>query len=650
MSGRPLLALVFVLLLRLPFLDQAIQGDDVYYLAGAQHAQIEPLHPNRAQYAFLGEIVPMQGHPHPPLNAWWLAGLLAVTGDIEERMYHTAYLLFSLLAAASVWSLARRFTTRPLEATLLALATPAFVVNGNSLEADLPFLAFWLAAAALFVRAVEERSRRRLAAAAVLMALAALAAYQAVVLIPILGLYLWLRARRWRWAWVAILTPAATLGAWQLFERLSTGALPAAVLASFFETYGLQSLSRKLTNAGALTAHLGWVVFPPLAVAAFGAGGKTLAAACVAAAGAALLDPHPLFWASFAVGVLVLIHWAGSIRQAIRSRCSEELFLAGWGLIFFAAALALFFAGSARYLLPLAAPAAMLAGRRLAKRPGWLWAGIVCQCALSLALARVNYEHWDGYRRFAQGLAPEAAHARVWINGEWGLRFYLESEGGLPLLRGQAVRPGDIVVSSRLAYPIPFTTGGGKPTLLREQAIHVSLPLRLIGLNARSAYSTAAFGLRPFDLGTGPVDVVRAEVVLEHPPALERLPMSAPEAERQIVSGVYQLEQNRFRWMGRRATILLKRPASPAPLYLIVYVPEAAPARRISIAVDGTPLSEHALGGPGLHTVVTPPVAAGPPVAGVTITVDRTFQTPGDHRELGVILSEIGFQLVPGRP
>ena len=36
-------------------------------------------------------------------------------------------------------------------ATLLFIATPAFVVNGNSLETDVVFLAFWMASVALFV-------------------------------------------------------------------------------------------------------------------------------------------------------------------------------------------------------------------------------------------------------------------------------------------------------------------------------------------------------------------------------------------------------------------------------------------------------------------------------------------------------------------
>ena len=75
--GRPrelLLVLGLVLLLRLPFLNQAIQGDDQTYLAEAAHAQVEPLHPGHTEYVFGGVEVDLRGHPHPPLNAWALAG------------------------------------------------------------------------------------------------------------------------------------------------------------------------------------------------------------------------------------------------------------------------------------------------------------------------------------------------------------------------------------------------------------------------------------------------------------------------------------------------------------------------------------------------------------------------------------------------
>src|SRR3954470_3015280 len=187
-SNKPLLwLLALVLLIRLPFLNQAIQGDDHIYLAEAEHALIDPLHPSDVKYVFLGDDVDLRGHSHPPGNAWPLAGLLLLFGDVKEVPFHAAYILFSIIAVWAMWSLACRFSERPLWATLLFIAVPAFVVNGGSLEADLPFLAFWLASIALFVS-----SRRRLPLAALAMAAAAMMAYQAVLLIPILAVYIWL--------------------------------------------------------------------------------------------------------------------------------------------------------------------------------------------------------------------------------------------------------------------------------------------------------------------------------------------------------------------------------------------------------------------------------------------------------------------------
>jgi len=212
-----LLALAVVLGLRVLFLNQAIQGDDVYYLAGAEHAQIEPLHPLNFQYVFQGKLVDMEGHSHPPLNVWILGGLLALVGDIREAPFHAGYILLSLIAVASMWSLASRFSPHPLWATLLFIATPAFVINGGSLESDLPFLAFWMASVCLFVTG-------RYALAAVALALTSMAAYQAIVLTPILAVYVWLFARRSKTAWAMVLIPPAVIAGWQISRRLKRGA------------------------------------------------------------------------------------------------------------------------------------------------------------------------------------------------------------------------------------------------------------------------------------------------------------------------------------------------------------------------------------------------------------------------------------------
>ena len=617
MEARPVLVIVaLVLLLRLPFLTQPMQGDDPTYIFQAQHALIDPANPTHVEYVFQGQVVDLRGHPHPPLNAWFLAGLLTIFGDVYEVPFHAAYILFSLIAALSMWSLAKRFSDWPLGATLIFLSVPAFVINGSSLEADLPFLAFWMAGIALFAAG-------RLSLAFAALALAALTAYQAVVATPILLAYCWLHERKSKSAWAIAFTPILTVALYQGYERLTSGALPATVLAGYFSSYGLQQLANKLKNASALTAHTGWIVFPALAVFVF----RRMWIAGVIAGGLGwMIDPHPLFAISFGIGAM-LIAWCLTRKPD---------FLTAWVVIFFAAALVIFFAGSARYLLPMAAPVAILAARE--RR--WVIPAVAANLALGLALAWVNYQHWDGYRQMVASLRNELAAKRVWINGELGMRFYLEAEGGLPLAQTDIVQPGDWIFSSALAFPISVTA----PTApVIERDVNATLPLRLIGLDAKSGYSTAAFGFRPFDITSATIDRIRVDTVLERNPALSYLRMSSPEAQSQLVSGVYKLEDNQWRWTSSRAMLLLKPPPKPAPLELKIYIPDTAPARRITVMLDNTLIHEQTLPAPGPYTITTKPVTG----SAVTLTVDKTFSVPGDHRALGVILSEAGFASSP---
>jgi hypothetical protein len=605
------LVLGLVLLIRLPFLNQAIQGDDHIYLTEASHALIEPLHPDNTSYVFQGVEVDLRGQPHPPLNGWVLAGLIAVFGGVREIPFHAAYMLFSLIAAWAMWSLARRFSPHPLWAALLFLAVPAFVVNGNSLETDLPFLAFWMAAVALFVGqdgilrgglqpppACQGRLPigRRLkicpTGSAVCMALAALTAYQAVLLTPILAVYVWLFHRRSRTRWLILLVPPLTVGAWQLFERLSTGVLPAAVLNGYLAT--LQTFDAKLASALALTIHSWFIVFPALVPAAF------------------------------------VLAWR-------RRREPDTLFLLAWIEVFFAGALVIFFAGAARYLLPMAAPVALLASRL---RPKWLAVGFAAQLALGLGLAVVNYQHWDGYRQFAQSLRGPAAGHRVWLDGEWGLRYYLESDGALPLKKTQRLRPGDIVVSSELGASVnpvaPFVT-------LRTAEIRPALPLRLIGLESHSGYSTVSRGFWPFGISAGLIDRVRAVEVAERHPTLAYLPMNAPQATDQIVSGIFSLEDNRFRWMSRTALVALASPPAALPLRATFTIPPQARARRVTLLLDGRQVASQTFPAPGTYTLESSPVRAAGAVAMVEIAIDETFFAPPDSRELGIVLTGVGF-------
>ena len=615
-----LLVALAVLALRLPFLNQAIQGDDPYYLYGAEHAQIDPLHPLDAKYLFQGDLVDMRGHPHGPLNSWILAAPLAWLGDIREIPFHAVYILWSLIAALAMFSLARRFCGRPLWATLLFLAVPAFVVNGTSFEADLPFLAFWMLAIASFIKAVEENSAAALMVCAIAGALAGIAAYQSVLLTPILAVFLYRKRREWKLAWCATLAAPLAIGCWQLFEYFSSGALPAAMLAGYMRSYHLQSSPNKLHSAAALVVHSGWIVSPLIVLALRGPKWKWIAAAVAAAAGI-FYDPNPLFWFSLACGILLL---ASSLHRG---------FLSAWILIFFAGAALVFFAGSARYLLPIAAPVAILAARDC--RRAILAAGLALQISLSLALAMVNYQHWDAYRQFARSLTAETAGHRVWSNAEWGLRYYLESEGALPMPNGQLLQPGEIVVASDLALPLK-TNSLLSPIANRE--IRPAIPLRIISLDGRSAYSHAAAGLLPFEISRSPIDRIHAAVVAERKPRLTVIDPADRNSAPQIISGIYAPDG----WMADQATVILKRPEQATRLRVAIYIPPQAPARNLRVLIDGRLAAEQNFPAPGAYTITVPAADATPELT-VTLIVDKTFFAPGDQRRLGVVVTKIGF-------
>jgi hypothetical protein len=592
-----LLCLGVVLLIRLPFLNQAIQGDDHIYLTEAQHALVDPLHPNDVKYVFLGDQVDLRGHPHPPGNAWPLAALILIFGDVYEVPFHAAYMVFSMVAVWAMWSLARRFSERPLWATLLFIAVPAFVVNGGSLEADLPFLAFWMASIALFLSG-------RMWLAALAMAAAAMMAYQAVFLIPIMFVAIRLgllrdkrsltvaapiRAAtvRERLHYLTLLTPLLVLIAWQLFTRLATGTMPAGKLAEYFSTYAFQAIQHKLQNALMLFIHSWWIVFP------------------------------------------VLVPAAASLAWRNR-RDPATLFLLAWIGIFFGGAVAIFFSGSARYLLPMAAPVAILASRLPVR---WLAPAFAIQLAIALALATVNYQHWDGYRAFAASLrAPSAGH-RVWVDNDWGLRYYLEADHALPARKGQHVRPGDIVVTSELGHNVEFTA---PLSLLSSGNIQASLPLRLIGLDGHSGYSTVDEGYLPFGISTRPIDRVMARLVMERHATREYLTISAPEAAEQVVSGIFPAD----RWMSQAGVVVLKSPAVPRKLRAEFYLPPNATARQVTLLLDGREVAARNYPGPGAYTLVSDE-----PLQGTTveIRVDRTFTAPGDRRALGMVLIGVGF-------
>jgi len=508
---RDLLILAaFTLLLHAPLLRQAVQGDEVNYLDMAAHVLQQPLTPLNFQFVFMGRLVDAAGHPHPPLNAYLLAAAWLLRGHFSIFFFHCFYLLFALGISFAGYALAARFTTRPLWGALLIAASPLVQVNTNTLASpEAPALALLLAGAAAFFG-------EWFWMAGIALALAGLTALQALALPPILllayfvkresaagdgtelggpgmpGPYGWIRMLPAA-AWCALVAPYLALGGWQALQWALTGRLPAAVLAGYASDPNLSRIGLKGESALALLEHLGILVtLVPLAW-------RRLWGLAPGLLAGYLVSDYP-WWERLllvifvALGVNALLWlWEGRRRQPV---------LAAWCLLYFAFACVAFFAGAARYLLPLAAPMVLLFAIEFRERPRVLWLALAVNLLIGLNISVAAYE----FSRVYAQVEPPPGRPYL-VNGEWGFRYYLVARGGQPLEAVSVPKPGEWIVASGLSLAGQYDSMAEEiATPLRTVDLGVRTPLRLVDRRAHSGFSAVSFGLLPFSFSNQPLD------------------------------------------------------------------------------------------------------------------------------------------------
>jgi hypothetical protein len=196
------------------------------------------------------------------------------------------------------------------------------------------------------------------------------------------------------------------------------------------------------------------------------------------------------------------------------------------------------------------------------------------------------------------------------------------------------------VVSSELSSSVELNAPVAPVATLE---IRPAIPFRIIGLETESGYSSVGRGLWPFGLSTGVIDRVRVVKVVERHPTVSWLPMDAPEAKDQIVTGIYS-QEGKIRWMSKTASVVLKSPDGAMPLRVDFTIHPNSKARRVRLLLDGREVAAKTYTGPGDYSLVSEPVRPAGPAAVVTIELDATFNAPRDARDLGVVLSGVGFR------
>jgi hypothetical protein len=400
-------------------------------------------------------------------------------------------------------------------------------------------LALWVWGVVLWVEGLDRGSVLCLTGAGVLVALAELAKYYAIALIPLLAMYALMKTRRiGKWS-LALLIPILTLGIYhaatqRLYGKtlLSDAAAYAAIAPGFRAVISAKSggLLSALTFMGgclAICAFSAPLLFRRRALAWILVG-TAIFAALLFSSGLFLKDYGPLHGTTRWFVEIQLIFWAmgGACLLALpvadiwaRRNASSWLFGLWVGGTFIFAAL-LNWTVNGRSILPMAPAVAILLARRLdecPRMPGnfrdWgAWFALVLGGALALLVTRADFLFATTVRESARQTFAKYAQGnnRFWFQGHWGFQYYMEQLGVAAVDEGRTpLKRGDIV-----AEPVNNTNYTPfRPELvkLREMlAVRGERPLWLATMKGEvgAGFYAAIRGPLPFAWGDVPEELV----------------------------------------------------------------------------------------------------------------------------------------------
>lgn len=522
----------------LPFVNKAFHLDDTVFIRLAEEKLADPLALGLADHGYEGELFPEYLDTHPPLLASYLALLIKVTGGASEAGLHLGFIVFTALAAVSMFFLARRFTDSPLTATLLLLATPGFMVMSQSVMSDVPALSLWLAAIAAYVHGVDQGSRRWLALSGLAIALAVLTTYQSLSLVPLLLLYAILKKRVSAGSLAPLAAAVAVFGAFVVYFFIATGGPPklsysigiitepsfiAKKVLSIVSVLGGAIIFPVFLAGGMLKGRREYLAFAGLLLLLF------IFILGQVAIGEYELLPAILQVVFYAAGLLVIYRllMAGYDALAAGPRAgggADNLFLLAWigGVLLYSVALLPY--ASTRYLLPLFPPVVLMVVRYargvFAAARQWrryAAAAAIFTAVSGLAVAAADYQLAGVYRDFGSSFTREArADGRpVWFSGEFGLRYYLEAGGGRYITsQGDQPAPGDYVVLSHQVIA-SFISLDLKQRLQLERVeeFTVGWPVRIQDRGSLAGFYGQFHGYLPYSFSRGPVEAIGIYVV-----------------------------------------------------------------------------------------------------------------------------------------
>ena len=520
LGTQRLLVVLFPLLLSLPFVNRAYFVDDNYFVEIADWLKDHPGRP----YDFRTDDAGLQNPGwerdglvrmvNPLLHHYYLALLLKV-GPRAEWFLRLGCLILVAASGFFLFELARRWTRHALLASWIVQASPAHWLTAHSLLIDSTLLVFFLAALWCFVVAEECESLGWAAASGVLGGAAILTKYPGVLLLPVLGAYVWTRG--WSRPSAVRLAVASGLGI-------------AALVAYSAWTAALYGAPHVLAASGRMVRAFGWA--KPVVFFVFFSGATILpllawralrfrTALYFALAGslAAFFFATPMGGFTRAPALLLGLWLATSGAFLASSSAlwrrpdhSSDRFLILWIAGFIAMMYVVMGWVAGRYFL-LAVPALGFAVTRLAERKAaaraktWLSVLLAAELAVGGAMAYADYRQADASRRIGADLAARGysgGPGRYFLGDAFTVS-YLRERGWIPAFPSTEFETGDLLLVKEITMPQWWVLGRGLPLRKKDVFEYPTVfPLKVMDYHGSAGFYASLWGALPFTLSNSP--------------------------------------------------------------------------------------------------------------------------------------------------
>ena len=513
-----------------PFAAKALNMDDPLFIWAAKHIQHHLTNPYGFKVNWYGFPQAMSDvTKNPPLACYYIALAASIVGWSEVAL-HLAFLIPTLAVVLGVYSLARRFSSHPVEAALMAILTPVFMLSANTIMCDMMMLAFWVWAVVLWVKGMDDGHQPSLALSAFLIALAALTKYYGIALIPLLLAYSILKTRKLG-LWAAyLLIPTAILAGYQWWTHAQYGRGLLLDVVGFVGAIRTKHHAEPIGKSLAGLSFMGGGVATVILLSPFLWSRRALAiwgalavATLLALASRQRLNGHPLgmhgstSWLMVAqlaifitAGLMLLVL---SVGDYLKHRKAESALLVMWVIGTFIFAALVNWSVNGRSILPMVPAAGILLMRRLENRPKPLAGARGQVLAVMLVIAGVlsvltlygDYRYANTARWVAKDIMAEyqTSTNTVIFEGHWGFQYYMESLGGKAANYRAIpdIKPDDILVIPRWNTNI-VQPSAGSVEMLDTMRIP-SFPLSVMDFGAGAGFYADQMGSLPFSFGPG---------------------------------------------------------------------------------------------------------------------------------------------------